>query len=73
METSAFDNWNIQEAFRKLILEIYLMTIKHNIKASNVDKRNSSSFKGFDAGSSIKINDPHQFTYEENKKKNCTC
>jgi hypothetical protein len=58
METSALQSTNIEEAFKKLILEIYIQTIKSNLsrkKSENDGEREKSLvFSTIDDG--IKLN-----------------
>jgi hypothetical protein len=68
METSALDFLNIEEAFKKLILEIYEATIKTNINTlSNKDNNNSKLHEGKNLN--LKINTGEN--PEKQQKKKC--
>lgn len=70
METSALYSLNIEEAFKKLILEIYIATIKTNLTKKKNEKylENDKTISSFDDGIKIKK--------EDEEKKNvskCKC
>jgi hypothetical protein len=72
METSALDCSNIQEAFKQIILEIFLNTIKNNINEPNKGGKRQSLSNINNDGKIIKIhNDSDTNSDKKVNKKGC--
>lgn len=75
LETSALDSSNVDEAFKKLILEIYLEGIKRNLKSSNIDKDDGTPYnrESIGDGRGIKLNETQNKDENGTSENKCSC